>query len=67
VGVRLEDNDAISLAAPFGLDDLFAMRLRPNPRRVITAAAFDRVAASARARWPELTVQQESAPCANGS
>lgn len=56
VGVRLEPDDRLSLAAPFGLDDLFAMRLRPNPRRVLAPAAFDRVLASARARWPELTV-----------
>ncbi|MGH6997102.1 MAG: nucleotidyltransferase family protein, partial [Phenylobacterium sp.] len=31
VGVRLEADDALSIHAPFGLEDLFAMRLRPNP------------------------------------
>ena len=30
VGVRLEHNDRLDIVAPFGLDDLFAMRLRPN-------------------------------------
>lgn len=54
VGIRLEDDGRITLATPFGLDDLFAMRLRPNPDRPISAAAFARVAASASARWPEL-------------
>jgi hypothetical protein len=56
VGARLEDDGRITLAAPFGLDDLFAMRLRPNPNRAITAQAFERVSGSARARWPELTI-----------
>ena len=56
VGVRLEPDDRISIAAPFGLDDLFAMRLRPNPRRATNPDGFARVSASARARWPELTI-----------
>ncbi len=56
VGARLEADGRISIAAPFGLDDLFAMRLRPNPNRPISAQAFARVSDSARARWPELTI-----------
>jgi len=56
VGARLEADGRISLAAPFGLDDLFALRLRRNPNRPINPEGFARVAASARARWPELTV-----------
>jgi hypothetical protein len=56
VGARLEADGRITLAAPFGLGDLFAMRLRPNPNRTISAAAFARVSDSARARWPELTI-----------
>ena len=55
VGVRLEDDDAISGAAPFGLDDVFSLTLRPNPRRGL-ARGWDRVVANARARWPELTI-----------
>ena len=57
VGVRLEPDGRITMAAPFGLDDMFAMRLRPNPHRPFNAEGFARVAASARARWPELTVE----------
>ena len=56
VGARLEADDRITLASPFGLEDLFAMRLRPNPNRPISAQAFARVSDSARARWPELTI-----------
>lgn len=55
VGVRLEADDRITVAAPFGLDDLFAMTLRPNPNRP-RAKGWDKAVASARARWPELTV-----------
>jgi len=54
VGVRLEADDAITVLAPFGLEDLFAMRLRPNPRR--QTGGFARTAASVSARWPEVEV-----------
>ena len=60
VGVRLEDDDRITVAAPFGLDDVFAMVIRPNPNRGL-AKGWDRVVASATARWPELTVTREAA------
>src|SRR5207237_6386287 len=30
VGVRLEPDDRLDIAAPFGLDDIFAMVIRPN-------------------------------------
>ena len=55
VGVRLEADDRITVAAPFGLDDLFDMTLRPNPNRP-RAKGWDKAVASAHARWPELTV-----------
>lgn len=55
IGVRLEDDDAISVAAPFGLGDVFDMIIRPNPNRPL-ARGWDKVSASARGRWPELTV-----------
>ncbi len=54
VGVRLEPDDRLTIVAPFGLDDLFALRLRPNPTR--NTPGFARTAAAAVARWPELTV-----------
>ena len=55
VGARLAGGE-VEIVAPFGLDDLFALRLRPNPHRRFDAEAFARVTASARARWPELTI-----------
>lgn len=61
VGVRLEADDTISIAAPFGLEDVFSMTLRPNPNRPL-ARGWDKALAGARARWPELTViEPESA------
>jgi len=56
IGVRLEDGDAVTVSAPFGLGDLFTMRLRRNPSRVISDEAFTRVTASLKARWPELEI-----------
>jgi uncharacterized protein len=55
VGVRLEADDRVSVAAPFGLEDVFSMTLRPNPARPL-ARGWDKAVASATARWPELTV-----------
>jgi hypothetical protein len=55
VGVRLKRDDRLHIAAPFGLADLFALRLRPNPRRF--SANFSQVAAGVTRRWPEVTVE----------
>ena len=35
VGVRLEADDRLGIAAPFGLDDVFALTIRPNPNRPV--------------------------------
>ena len=55
VGVRLEADGSLSVAAPFGLDDVFALTIRPNPNRPV-AEGWAKAVDSARARWPELTV-----------
>lgn len=57
VGARLETDDRLTIVAPFGLNDLFALRMRPNPRRP-TNVGFARAAASLTARWPQLRVEQ---------
>ena len=54
VGVRLEADDRLTVVAPFGLDDLFALRMRPNPHR--KTGGFARTAAGLTSRWPELIV-----------
>ena len=55
VGVRLEVDDTMTVIAPFGLEDLFDLRLRPNPTR--TSPNFEKIAAAAKARWPELKIE----------
>jgi len=57
VGVRLEPDDQLHVVAPFGLADLFAMRLVPNPRR--ETVHFARTCANVKHRWPELVIDNE--------
>jgi hypothetical protein len=55
IGVRLDRNDRLHIEAPFGLASLFALRLRPNPRR--PTRHFERACADVTRRWPELVVE----------
>lgn len=55
VGIRLDPDDSLSVAAPFGLVDVFDRVIRPNPSRP-RARGWDRAVASARARWPEVQI-----------
>jgi uncharacterized protein len=55
VGVRLERDDSFDIVAPFGLDDLFNMVIRPN-RALDNAAAHEAKAARVKAIWPEVIV-----------
>jgi hypothetical protein len=55
VGARLESDGGLTIFAPFGLEDLFALRLRRNPLR--PSAGFARTAENARRRWPEIVVE----------
>jgi hypothetical protein len=57
VGVRLDVGDRLHISAPFGLADLFALRMRPNPGR--PNRGFARVAAGVVRRWPELRVETQ--------
>ena len=53
VGVRLRADDHMEIVAPFGLEDVFAMRIRPlRPSKGLTRAV-----GNARARWPELVAE----------
>lgn len=60
VGVRLEADGRLTIIAPFGLEDLFAMRLRPNPLRRATGLA--RTIENAVSRWPEVSVEGTDPP-----
>jgi uncharacterized protein len=57
VAVRLEADDSISIAAPFGLDDVFAMVMRPNPVRGTTDNRAAKVA-SIQTRWPSIVYKE---------
>ena len=59
VGVRLRADDRFEVIAPFGLEDLFALRIRSNPNR--RSPAFRKIAEAVRRRWPELTIEPISA------
>jgi len=47
----------LRIEAPFGLADLFALRLKPNPRR--NTSIFARTSADVQRRWPELVIDNE--------
>jgi uncharacterized protein len=57
-----EDELSVELFAPFGLDDCFSGRLRPNPLIADPVAAFHAKAESYRARWPHLIIENQVAP-----
>jgi hypothetical protein len=54
VGVKLDRDDVMTIHAPFGLEDLFGMTLRPNPTRL--SPNYGKISAAAKARWPEIAV-----------
>lgn len=56
VAVRLEQDDTISVFAPFGLDDLFSFRITPNVA-LNNRATHTGKGARAQAVWPEVTVE----------
>ena len=55
VGARLDGDERVVIVAPFGREDLFAMRIRPNPLR--PSAGLARTIDNARSRWPEVVVE----------
>jgi len=59
VAVRLEPDDAITVLAPHGLDDLFALVVRPTPsgRRQIEAFRRRMIEKNWTARWPRLRIE----------
>jgi uncharacterized protein len=56
VAAKLDADDRLTFMAPFGLEDLFSLTLRPNPLR--PTKNFDRVATGIAARWPEVKIVQ---------
>ena len=60
VGVALEDDDRITVISPFGLSDLFEMRLRHNPIRASKDVFLERVTKKKLLeRWPLVSLIDE--------
>ena len=58
VGISLSADDQLQVIAPYGLDDLFAMRVSWNPARVSAVAYSERVRQKAfTERWPRVSVE----------
>lgn len=55
VATRLNDDDTLSLFAPFGLEDMFSFRIAPN-HRLDNRATHESKGARAKSVWPELTL-----------
>lgn len=55
VAVRLEKDDSLTLEAPFGLEDIFSLTLRPNPA-LDNKGTYDEKAARCVDLWPQVTV-----------
>jgi hypothetical protein len=55
IGVRLDDDNRLDVVAPFGLDDLFSLVIRPN-YALENAVSNTRKALRAQAIWPEVVV-----------
>ena len=62
VGLGTDNDGALRLYAPFGLDDIFEGRLVPNPLSACEPAAILAKSESYRARWPHLTIGPTLAP-----
>jgi hypothetical protein len=55
VGVSLTDDGRLDVFAPFGLEDIFGLIVRPN-YALANKATHDRKASRVKAIWPELTI-----------
>ncbi|WP_082177110.1 nucleotidyltransferase family protein [Arsenicicoccus sp. oral taxon 190] len=53
VGIT-RDRDALRVHAPFGLEDVLALHMRPN-RRIAPQHVYETKVAEYRSRWPSLT------------
>ena len=56
VAVRLEPDDAISIAAPFGLGDIFSLTIRPCTKLATNRRHYGEKARRMCSLWPELKV-----------
>jgi hypothetical protein len=63
IGIRLEADGAVTVIAPCGLDDLFEMILRHNPKQVSGDYFLQRLREKRiRERWPKASVIEPDRP-----
>ncbi|WP_202113043.1 nucleotidyltransferase family protein [Paenibacillus sp. MMS18-CY102] len=55
LGARIDEVGKMQAYAPFGLNDLFSLTIRPN-KKIISEEIFYEKANKWRAKWPELQV-----------
>lgn len=55
IGVRMESDGKLTVCAPFGLEDLLGLIVRPNKRQV-TKTIYDKEVERWSACWPRLTI-----------
>ena len=55
LGVRQEQDGTYNIYAPFELDDLFSMTVRPN-KKMITREIFENKANKWKRKWPDLEI-----------
>jgi hypothetical protein len=55
IAARLEADGALTMLAPFGLDDIFSFRITPN-KVLFNKPAHDAKGTRAKTVWPEITV-----------
>lgn len=61
IGIRLLKNDELLIYAPFGLEDLFEMKLRWNPTRIPIKEFWKRLHDKKLVdKWPKMTVIKEA-------
>jgi hypothetical protein len=56
VAVRLEEDNSLSIAAPFGLEDIFALTIRPCHALPSNVKHYGQKAKRMMRLWPELKV-----------
>ncbi len=59
VGIRLEDDDSLTICAPYGLKDLFTFQVQKNPLPFVSSALYTKRISEKNWKkiWPKLDIQ----------
>lgn len=56
IGLTLTQNAKLNVYAPYGLEDAFEFRVRPN-KLVMNEASYNKITESYHSRWPQICVE----------